>query len=75
MTEAVHDVVMTIDERSVDLKVAKSTLYKLVQEGKLPGQKVARHWRFHREAIDAWLKQSSDRPAARGDRGSGSFEQ
>lgn len=62
MTEAVQDVVMTIDELSVYLKIAKSTLYKLAQEGKLPGQKVGRHWRFHREAVDAWLKQSSDRP-------------
>lgn len=62
MTEAVHDLVMTIDELSAYLKIAKSTLYKLAQEGKLPGQKIGRHWRFHREAIDGWLKQSSERP-------------
>lgn len=47
--------VMTIDELSAYLKVAKSTLYKLAQEGKVPGQKVGKHWRFHREAIDRWL--------------------
>lgn len=50
------DSVLTIDELSAYLKIAKSTLYKLAQEGKLPGQKVGRHWRFHREAVDAWLK-------------------
>jgi len=48
--------VLTIDELSAYLKIAKSTLYKLAQEGKLPGQKVGRHWRFHREAVDDWLK-------------------
>ncbi len=53
---AQRDSVMTIEELSVYLKIAKSTLYKLAQEGKLPGQKVGRHWRFHREAVDQWLK-------------------
>lgn len=51
------DSVMTIDELAVYLKIPKSTLYKLAQEGKLPAQKVGRHWRFHKEAVDAWLKQ------------------
>ena len=49
--------VMTIDELSKYLKVAKSTLYKLAQNGKLPGQKVGKHWRFHREVIDRWLSE------------------
>ncbi len=48
--------VMTIDELSAYLKVAKSTLYKLAQEGKVPGQKVGKHWRFSRPAIDEWLR-------------------
>ena len=55
------DRVMTITELSTYLKISKSTLYKLAQDGKLPGQKVGRHWRFHREAIDAWLKRRPDR--------------
>jgi excisionase family DNA binding protein len=50
------DNVLTIDELSVYLKIPKSTLYKLVREGKVPSQKVGRHLRFHREAIDDWLK-------------------
>jgi excisionase family DNA binding protein len=57
-----HDEVMTIGELSGYLKVSKSTLYKLAQEGALPGQKVGKHWRFHREAVDDWLK---TRPAKR----------
>jgi len=51
------DSVMTIDELSASLKIAKSTLYKLAQEGKLPGQKVGRHWRFRKDAVDRWLDQ------------------
>lgn len=49
------DAVFTIDDLVVYLKLPKSTLYKLAQEGKIPGQKVGRHWRFHRKAIDHWL--------------------
>lgn len=55
--------VMTIEELSDYLKIPKSTLYKLAQEGKLPGQKVGRHWRFRKERIDRWLdeRQPQDR--------------
>ena len=49
--------VMTIDELAVYLQVSKSSLYKLAQDGKVPGQKVGRHWRFHKAAIDKWLGQ------------------
>ena len=50
------DAVFTIDDLVVYLKLPKSTVYKLAQEGKIPGQKVGRHWRFHRATIDSWLK-------------------
>lgn len=51
--------VMTIDDLSTYLQVAKSTLYKLAQEGKVPGQKVGKHWRFSRQAINEWLMRTS----------------
>jgi excisionase family DNA binding protein len=54
------DAVLTIDDLSVYLKIPKSTLYKLVREGKVPSQKVGRHLRFHREAIDDWLKRQDN---------------
>jgi excisionase family DNA binding protein len=50
--------VMTIEQLSVYLQIAKSTLYKLAQEGKVPGQKVGKHWRFRKDAIDRWLDES-----------------
>lgn len=51
------DAAFPIDELAICLKLPKRTLYKLAQEGKVPGQKVGRHWRFHRESIDKWLRQ------------------
>jgi excisionase family DNA binding protein len=47
--------VMTVDEVAEYLRIPRSSLYKLAQEGRIPCQKVGRHWRFRREAIDVWL--------------------
>ncbi len=55
MAKTRTDAVMTIDDLAQYLKLSKSTLYKLCQEGKVPGTKVGRHWRFHRAVIDRWL--------------------
>ncbi len=57
-----HDQVLTIEELAAYLKVSKSTLYKLVQEGSVPGQKVGKHWRFRRETIDEWLDDRQTKP-------------
>ena len=48
--------VLTIDEVAVYLKIPKSTVYKLAQEGRIPGQKVGRHWRFRKQAINRWME-------------------
>lgn len=49
------DDVMNADEASAWLKIPKSTLYKLCNDGELPAAKVGRHWRFHRETLEQWL--------------------
>jgi excisionase family DNA binding protein len=54
--------VFTIDELAEYLKISKSTLYKLAQMGTVPGQKVGKHWRFHKDAIDHWLGKQSAEP-------------
>ena len=53
-----EDSVLTIKELSEYLKIPKSSLYRLAQEGKVPGQKVGKHWRFLRSRIDRWLQES-----------------
>ncbi len=50
--------IMTIEEVATYLKIPKSTVYILAQEGKIPCQKVGRHWRFRRETINHWLDKS-----------------
>lgn len=52
--------VMTVDELSDYLKVARSTLYKLTHVGRVPGQKVGKHWRFLRGVFDRWLASKNE---------------
>ncbi len=47
--------IMTIAETSKYIRVPLSTLYKLAQSGKIPCQKVGRHWRFRKETINNWM--------------------
>jgi len=51
------------------LKIPKSTLYKIVREGNIPSQKIGRHWRFRKGAIDRWLEKTrTNTPGSGGDR-------
>ena len=52
------DIVMTVEETAKYLKVPRSTVYKLAQEGRIPCQKVGRHWRFKRDSINRWLERT-----------------
>ncbi len=53
------DSVMTLEELASYLKLPKSTVYKLVQDGRIPGQKLGKQWRFGKQAIDDWLNHQS----------------
>ncbi len=48
---------LTAEEVAEFLRLPLSTVYKLVQDKKLPGFKVGKHWRFRREAFREWIKQ------------------
>lgn len=47
--------ILTVDEAAELLKIPRSSVYKLAQQGKIPAKKVGRHWRFHRQAIVNWV--------------------
>ena len=47
--------VMTVAEVAEYLRIPRASVYKLAQQGRIPCQKVGRHWRFRRAAVDMWL--------------------
>lgn len=51
------DDILTLEELAEYLKISKPTLYKMVENGKIPALKLANQWRFKKEDIDKWLEQ------------------
>jgi excisionase family DNA binding protein len=47
---------MTADEVAEYLRLPLSTVYKLVQDKKIPGFKVGKHWRFRKDTITQWIE-------------------
>jgi excisionase family DNA binding protein len=51
--------VLTVNELSDYLRVHRSTIYRLLKKGQLPGFKIGSDWRFNVEAIDEWRMHQS----------------
>jgi len=48
--------VLTAEEVARYLRLHVKSIYRLVRERKIPGQKVGGRWRFHSDALEKWLK-------------------
>lgn len=54
--------VIDIDELAAQLKVHKSTIYRMLKQGGVPAFKVGSDWRFDAEAIDRWIDDGGIKP-------------
>jgi len=54
MTEADGEI-LTLDKVAAYLKAGKKTVYRLVQQGQIPGFKLGGTWRFRRTELDRWI--------------------
>lgn len=58
----VEGAVLTVNDLALYLRVHRSTVYRLLKKGQLPGFKIGSDWRFNVETIDQWrLDQSAER--------------
>lgn len=48
---------LTIDGLSDYIKIGRTKLYRMAQDGEIPASKVRNQWRFNREEVDKWMKQ------------------
>lgn len=48
----------TADELSKALRVPKTTLYTLSQQGKIPALKIGKHWRYVKSEIKKWVEKN-----------------
>jgi excisionase family DNA binding protein len=57
--------VFSIKEISACVKIPSSTLSRLAKEKNIPTNKIGRHWRFHKRAIDRWRGGIKEPPRAK----------
>ena len=48
-------IVLTLAEAAKFLRVKKSTLQKIADQGRIPARKIGEEWRFLRGALENWL--------------------
>jgi len=53
---------LTIEELAEYLKMGRTKLYRMAQDGDIPASKVGNQWRFDRERIDAWMNETMSTP-------------
>ncbi|MEA2031949.1 MAG: helix-turn-helix domain-containing protein [candidate division Zixibacteria bacterium] len=59
---------LTLDELAEYLRLGRTKLYQLAQEGTIPASKLGSQWRFDRDEIDEWMKkQKSSKHESNGD--------
>ena len=46
---------LTVDEVAKRFGVNTTTVYRLVQRGKLPAFKIGKQWRFSERRLDEWV--------------------
>ncbi len=58
--------VVNLEEVAAYLHVHRSTIYRLLRQGKLPGFRIGSDWRFNLEEIDRWRRRCGTPPGTRG---------
>jgi excisionase family DNA binding protein len=53
--------VMTLQEASQYLGISPDTLYKYLNEDKIPAFKLGNRWRFKKDLLDRWIEKKSER--------------
>ena len=65
--------ILTVAEAARYIRVSTKTMRQLARDGKVPGKKVGREWRFLRSALEAWIADSGDASARGRARGTGTL--
>ncbi len=51
-----EDEIMTVSEVAQYLRISEVTTYKFIQDGKIPGFKIGRHWRVKRSDLAEFIE-------------------
>ena len=65
VTHMTQDKYLTVAELSEYLHIHRTTIYRMLREGKLPGFRIGSDWRFSLEAIEEWARDQMKTGAGR----------
>ena len=51
--------IMTVKDVAEYLRMSEAKIYRLVRNGVLPVVRIGKTWRFRKDLLDEWLKESS----------------
>lgn len=47
---------LTVEQIAAHLQISKETVYRWLDQGKVPAHRVGRQWRFQVAEVDAWVQ-------------------
>jgi excisionase family DNA binding protein len=50
---------LTVAELSEYLQIHRTTIYRMLRQGKLPGFRIGSDWRFSLDAIEQWQREQT----------------
>lgn len=50
--------ILTLEEAASFLRLSKRSIYRLLKDGSIPAKKVMHKWRFEREQLREWIRNS-----------------
>jgi len=56
MTAAITDRWLSVDEIAAYLGIKRDTVYKWINEKRIPSHRLGRLWKFRTDEIDEWVK-------------------
>jgi excisionase family DNA binding protein len=51
--------ILTVKEVCGILQIDRSTLYRLLRQGKIPSFKIGKDWRFRSDVIERWIAEQT----------------
>ena len=54
-----EETIMTVHEVARYLRLSQAKVYRLAKAGKIPAMQIGKSWRFRKDMIDDWFRQSA----------------
>ena len=59
MASTIRNKYLTVAELSEYLQIHRTTIYRMLRQGKLPGFRIGSDWRFSLDAIEQWQREQT----------------